>query len=299
MTATHPALIALAFASMCLVWGSTWIMIKIGVTAAPPLTVLALRFAIATAVVFALVRAMRLPIPRTRHFLVLSLFLGVVHQAAGYVLVYWAEQYITSGLTAVLFSTMPFAVALIARWMLRDAITLRKAGGAVSGAAGVSLIYADSLATAGTVAALGVALTLLGVFCASLSSVVVKKYANEYHPFVMLLCSIFVGAVIVSILAAAFEHSNPLAYDRATWGSIVYLAIFGSAAGFALFYWVVKRVDVTIVSYQTFIIPVIALVLGGLFLGEALSSRMAAGAALILAGILVATLRTGRRRSPA
>jgi len=240
---------------------------------------------------------MGLQVPRTRDFIVLSVFLGVVHQAAGYILVYWAEQHISSALTAVLFSTMPFAVALFARALIGDPLTPRKLIGAVSGMVGVVLVYADSLGTGGTMAATGVAAVLTAVLTASLSSVVVKKYAQHYHPLIMLLYPILVGGIIVSALAASIEQSNPMTYNSATWGSIVYLAAIGSAGGFTLFYWVVKRVDVTVVSYQTFIIPIIAVVLGRVFLGETLSGKVGIGAVFILGGITVATIRPRRKQN--
>jgi drug/metabolite transporter (DMT)-like permease len=284
----------MSYAVMCLMWGSTWIMIKIGVSGAPPLTTLAVRFLIAALIggILLLLRGTR--VPMTRHFLILSSFLGVVHQTAGYVLVYWAEQFIDSGLTAVLYSTMPFAVAIISRIMLGDPLTPPKIAGILAGIAGVWLVFADTARLGDESAMLGVAAVLGSVACASLSSVVVKKYATEYDPLTMLFLPILIGGTVVSIAAALIERSNPLHYSAGTWGTIVYLAVVGSVGAFTLFYWVVKRMDVTVLSYQTFIIPVIAVVLGWLFLDETISARVAVGALVIVAGIVTAT--AGARR---
>ena len=286
--------LAVSYALMCLIWGSTWVMIKIGVSGAPPLSALAVRFLIAALISGALLGLRGVRVPMTRRFLLLSVFLGVVHQAAGYVLVYWAEQYIASGLTAVLFSTMPFAVAIISRMMLGDPLTPPKIAGILAGIAGVWIVFADTARIGDSGAMLGVAAVLGSVVLASLSSVVVKKYATEYDPLIMLFLPILIGGTVVSIAAVWIERSNPLHYSAGTWGTIVYLAVVGSVGAFTLFYWVVKRMDVTVLSYQTFISPVIAVVLGWLFLQETISARVGVGALVIIVGIVTAT--AGARR---
>ena len=83
------------------------------------------------------------------------------------------------------------------------------------------------------------AAVLGSVLCASLSSVVVKKYATAYDPLTMLFLPILIGGTLVSIAALAIERSNPLGYSAGTWGTILYLAIVGSVVAFTLFYWVV------------------------------------------------------------
>jgi drug/metabolite transporter (DMT)-like permease len=92
-----------------------------------------------------------------------------------------------------------------------------------------------------------------------------------------------------------------LQFDALTWITIVYLAVLGSVVAFSFYFWIIKRIDVTVLSYQTFVIPVFAVLIGWIFLKETVTIRVIAGAALILAGIALATLRNNRRRfaSPA
>jgi len=87
------------------------------------------------------------------------------------------------------------------------------------------------------------------------------------------------------------DRSNPLRYDGLTWLTILYLAALGSVAAFSLYLWILKRIDVTIVSYQTLIIPILAVFLGWIFLDETIAPRTGLGAALVLAGIAVTTRR--------
>lgn len=295
MNRSSPFLIAAVYAGMCLIWGSTWIMIKIGLRGAPPMTAVAVRFITAAAVVFGIITVRRRKIPRTRRFLLLGLFLGVFHFAVPYVLVYWGEQHISSGLTAVLYSTMPICVALLARLFIGDSLTLPRIAGIAVGFSGVWVIFSDSVSFGGELAAAGMIAILASVFCASLSTVVVKKYASAYDPFVTLALPFAVGGSLVGVVAAVVERSNPIGFDAVTWFTIVYLAVLGSVVAFSFYFWIIKRIEVTVLSYQTFVIPVFAVLIGWIFLKETVTIRTVAGAALILAGIALATLR---RRKP-
>ena len=284
--------VVVAYAAMCLIWSSTWTMIKVGLRGAPPQTAVSMRFLLAALLVGIWLVLRRLPLPRTRRFWSLSLTLGCTQIALPYMLVYWAEQRISSGLTAVLYSTMPLVVALLARLLLGDRLTLAKITGIAVGIGGVGLIFSDNLHVG---SALGVAAVLVSVVFASLSSVLTKKFGVGYDPQVLLFPNFAVGGCVTAAVALPLERSNPLAYDALTWATILYLAALGSVAAFSLFLWVLRHVDVTVVSYQTFIIPILAVVFGWLLLGETIAARTGFGAALILGGIAVATVHASRR----
>ncbi len=284
-------LVTIAYASMCMIWGSTWIMIKIGLQGAPPMTAVAVRFIIAALLTFFILAVRKSPIPRSRDFLYLSLFISVFHLALPYALVYWGAQHIPSGLTAVLYSTMPICVAILARLVIGDPLTPRKIAGTLVGFAGVWVIFSDSVSFGGEKALLGMIACLVSAFLASLATVVVKKYASRYDPFVMLAIPFAVAGLLLTGYAFLVESSNPFAFDALTWFTIVYLAALGSLSAFGLYFWLIKRIDVTVLSYQTFIIPVLALMIGWIFLKETVTIRVAAGASLIIVGIALATLR--------
>jgi len=256
------------------------------------MTAVALRFIIAGLLVLFIIRLRRVRIPMTRDFARLGLFLSIFHIGLPYVLVYWCEQYISSGLTAVLYSTLPIDVAIFARVLLGDALTPRKLAGAVIGFAGVAVIFSDHLSIGGNEALLAITACLASALSAGLSSVVIKKYAFKYDPFVMVAATFTIGGTLVAAAAVPVEASNPLRFSAGTWGTILYLAILGSVVAFAIYFWVIKRIDVTVLSYQNFIIPVLAVVMGWIFLGEKITMRVAVGAGCIVAGIALATLRT-------
>ncbi|NIM20769.1 MAG: EamA family transporter [Candidatus Latescibacteria bacterium] len=283
---------------LCLIWSSTWLMIKVGLEGAPPMTSAALRFIIASLIIFAILVKLRIHLPRTRHFILLSIFLGFFQIGAPYALVYWGEQYISSGLAAILFGTMPLFVAILARVILGDPMTLLKLIGIIIGTFGVYVIFSDSVSLGGYMSTWGMAAMILSSILASLSSVLVKKYSNPYHPYASLLIPMAVGGVILTAWGVLFEKTNPVHYDALTITTVLYLGIIGSVAAFGLYFWIIKHVDVTLLSYMTFIIPILACLLGWIFLRETLTINVLIGTGLIFAGIALATFRNLRRKGP-
>jgi drug/metabolite transporter (DMT)-like permease len=186
---------------------------------------------------------------------------------------------------------MPISVALLARLVIGDPLTPRKIAGTLVGFAGVWVIFSDSVSFGGEKAVQGMIACLVSAFFASLSTVVVKKYASRYDPFVTLAIPFAGAGLLLMAFAVPVERSNPFEFNALTWFTIVYLAALGSLSAFGLFFWIIKRIDVTVLSYQTFIIPVLAIMIGWIFLKETVTIRVAAGASLILVGIALATLR--------
>lgn len=280
--------VALAYIGCCLIWGSTWMMIKVGLRGAPPVTSIAVRMVIASLIVVFLLRVARIRLPRERRFLRVGVFLGIFNVVLPYVFVYYGEQRISSGLASVLYATFPLLVAVLARVWLKQRLTARKIAGVMTGIIGVAVIFSDNLRL-GRHEAAGTTMVIASVTAAAIGSVATKKWGHGYHPIASLLIPFTTAAVITAVLAVAVESPLDFHYNGVTWATILYLAAAGSVAAFALFFFVMQRLDVTVVSYQTFIIPIVAVILGWTFLGETISSRVALGAALILAGISLAT----------
>lgn len=294
-------IVGIAYATTCLIWSSTMIVLKVGLTGAPPMTSVAIRFMIATLLVFAILKLSGTRWPRERKFIKLSVFLGVFHMTLPYILVYWGTQHIPAGLAAVLYSTMPIFVAIIARVMLGDTLTFKKVAGIAVGFSGVWVIFMDSGSFGGLQGFRGMLAVVGSALFTSFAAVVTKRDGRDYNPLATLLMPLGIGAVLTGLVGAPIERSNPLSYDGLTWFTIVYLAVLGSVVAFSVYLWTLKRVSVTVLAYQTFIIPVLAVIQGWLFLGEKLTARVGVGAALILTGIALATLwrsRGTRRHQP-
>ncbi|UCH83144.1 MAG: EamA family transporter [Candidatus Latescibacterota bacterium] len=271
-------------------------MIKVGLEGAPPITAAGLRFILASIVIFSILIYKGIKLPRDRKFLYLSLYLGFFQMAIPYALVYWAEQHITSGLTSILFSTMPFTVAILARIFLGDPLTIPKVAGITIGTIGVVVIFYDGLSVGSTEALLGIAATLLSAVFASVSSIVIKRFSRQYNPLASIFVPMVIGGIVLTAVGRVAEANRTITFDLTTVFSIVYLAVLGSVAAFGLYYWIIKHMDVTALSYQTFIIPILACVIGWIFLRETVTLNVAFGGGMIVIGIALATLSRSREK---
>lgn len=272
---------------LCGIWGSTWLFIKIGLRDLPPFTFAGLRFVLASAILGSLILIRRARSPRTRNEWYLIAVSGLLQFTLNYGLVFWGEQYISSGLAAVLQSTFPLFGLVIAHFYLpSERMTTLRVVGVLLGVLGVAVIFSDQLTIAGSMALLGsIALVLSAVF-GSYSNVLVKAYGGKIDPQILAASQMVFG--FVPLLAAGFAtEGNPL---RFRWTvpallSLMYLVIVGSVIAFALYYWLVRNMDVTNTMLIALVTPVVAVILGMLVLHERLNWRLVAGSACIILGL--------------
>ena len=197
---------------LCGIWGSTWLFIKIGLRDLPPFTFAGLRFVLASAILGSLILIRRARWPRTRSEWYLIAVSGLLQFTLNYGLVFWGEQYISSGLAAVLQSTFPLFGLVIAHFYLpSERMTTLKVVGVLLGVFGVAVIFSDQLTIAGSMAMLGsIALVLSAVF-GSYSNVLVKAYGGKIDPQILAASQMVFG--FVPLLAAGFAtEGNPLRF---------------------------------------------------------------------------------------
>lgn len=279
-----PALYAL----ICLIWGSTWLVIKIGLVGVPPFLGAGLRFALASAVLFALIAARGTKIRLDRDGQIAVLSCGLLSFTLSYACVYWSEQYISSGLAAILYCMMPLVTALLSRfWTKSETLSARKIGGILVAMAGTAVLFWPSEAVApGQIA--GMAVALLSVAGAAVNLVSVKKYGRDLDVFVMNALGMTIGAVLLLALSALFESRAAVVWSRANVLAIVYLALAGSVTAFLSYYSLVKVMDATRLSLITLIFPLVAVLLGWAVLHEAIPPGTWAGMAAVLLGVAIA-----------
>ncbi len=273
-----------------LIWGSTWLFIKIGLNDLPPFTYAGLRFLIAGSLLWAFALLRRRALPKRSDWPMLMLT-GTLAFAVNYGLIFWGETRISSGLAAVLQAMIPAFAMFFAHWLLPgEPITPRKLGGVALGLAGMALIFYNQLSFAAGGAGGAALAGSVALFCstltASFSGVLVKKYFQHLAPEVLAASQTSCG--IVPLLAAGWLlEGNPLniQWTRAAIGSLLYLSLIGSTLAFLLFYWLVQQMDITKVMLISLVTPVLALLLGWATLHEELSWRVLAGSAAIIAGI--------------
>lgn len=284
---------------LCGIWGSTWLFIKLGLEDLPPLTFAGIRFVVSCAILFPLVWLRHLPLPKTRADWFLLVGTGVMSFSLNYGLVFWAEQYITSGLAALLQAMLPaFGLILAHIYVPAERMTLVKIAGVVLGVCGVGVVFSNQLAISGRLALAGCVAMVLSAFFAAYSNVLVKTYGKNLNPAVLAAFQMLFGLIPLLLYGLAFE-GNPLGFrwSALAVSSLLYLAVVGSVIAFLLYYWLIQNMDVTKTMLISLVTPVVAVILGMLVLDEQLSWRTLIGGAMIIAGIGFIVVR--KPRSPA
>jgi drug/metabolite transporter (DMT)-like permease len=286
---------------LCCIWGSTWLFIKLGLADLPPFTFAGIRFVIACTILFTLIWARRLHLPRNRADWMLLAVTGVLSFSLNYGLLFWGEQYISSGLAALLQATIPAFGLVIAHFYLPgERMTGAKILGVLMGVCGVGIVFSNQLAVAGGKALAGcIALVFSSLFVAY-SNVLVKARGKELDPAILAAGQMFFGLIPLLIIGIPLE-GNPLHFHWTPMAvvSLFYLAVVGSVIAFLLYYWLVHNMDVTKSMLIALVTPVVAVVLGMIVLNEELSWRTIAGGAMIMSGIGFIVAQKVKKEKPA
>jgi len=231
---------------LCGIWGSTWLFIKLGLEDLPPFTFAGIRFVIASTILFSLVAFRRLSLPRNRSDWFLLASTGVLAFCINYGLLFWGEQYISSGLAALLQATIPVFGLVIAHFYLPgERMTLPRVIGIVMGLAGVAVIFSNQLSVAGPRALAGSAALVLGSASAAYSNVLVKARGKNLDPAIIAAGQMLFGLIPLLLIGIPLE-GNPLRFHwtRMAIAALFYLAIVGSVIAFLLYYWLVQNMNV-------------------------------------------------------
>jgi drug/metabolite transporter (DMT)-like permease len=266
-----------AFAGMSLIWGTTFLAIRIGNEAIPPLWGATLRLILAAALNALIAALTRTRWPRGAALRGIGLF-GFLNLGVNFGLLYWGEQTVPSGIAATLYATTPLTTGIFA-WMLGvHALDRRRMLAAFVGLVGVALIFSGELNLGAPAPA------LLGVFggatCAALAGVILKKVPS-HSAFVVNAVGASIGAVVCFLGSIALREPHIVPRTIAGWGPIVYLAIAGNLGAYVLYAWLISQWNVTRVHVAALIIPVIAVAVGGIVRGESPAPITYLGGALV------------------
>jgi len=279
---------------LCLIWGSTWLVIKLGYGTLGPFNVAGLRFLIAGLVMAVAAHATGARWPRGRVEWTAVGVVGLMMFAGDYGLIYWAEQYIESGLTAVLFATLPLITLFVARvYLPGERITAAKIGSSGLALVGTVALFADRLRL--DAAAVSPMLAVLGaVACAAVASVVSKRDAHDIPSATLNATSMLLGAGVLLLVSLARGDGLRLPADAGTWAAVAYLSLVGSVLAFLFYFSLLKTWSVMSLSFISVFTPVIALLLGFVFLHEPLTLWKVGGALLILVAVALANRASTR-----
>ena len=283
-----------AWLTLCVVWSSTWLAIKVGLRDLPPISFVAIRFLIAIVVLTAVSAGRVRLLPLRRADYVVLAFTGILMFAVNYTLLFWGELYVSSGLAAVLQATIPIFGMIFAHWMLPDEpLRLQKFMGALLALGGVALICMRLLSFSGLLAFWGGVGIVFGGASAAYSNVLIKARRIELAPAMLAAWQMIFGTVPLLILGAIVD-GNPVRFHWSTMSvfCLLYLAIIGSSLTFLLLYWLLPRMSVTNLQTISLITPPGAVMLGWALGGEKFPLWSLLGAAVVLAGVWMIFRRT-------
>ncbi len=305
----HPAAlrIILAFAAVYIIWGSTYLAIRFAVATLPPFLMAGVRFAMAGAVLSAVAIARGAARPTKANWIAVAI-VGLLLFPAGNGVVVWSETRVDSGLAALLVATEPFWIVLMA-WM-RDGRSARprmlSIAGITAGFVGlVVLVGPSSLSGSHSIDHTAV-LALLCAACAwALGSVYAQRAPLPGAPLLAAGLEMIIGGAALIVIGAATGEATHLDIAGVSPRSVLaffYLVVFGSLVGFTAYSWLVGTVAPARLSTYAYVNPVIAVFLGWAFAGEAITSRIAIAAAIIVGAVVLITLDQSRgpaRSTPA
>ena len=283
--------IIIGYIIICAVWGSTWLAMKFSLEHYPPLLATSVRFFIASAGLYFLIRLRGQKIRFDKKNINIFLNLTIFSYSIPFALVFYAEQTVSSGLGAVLFATFPLFVVIFSRIMLGDSIGVFKIIGVILGFTGILIIFWNDLVTSNFDALTGIFLILLSSGIQAYVSVYLKKHGKNVSVLQMNFHPFLTSAFIVLFFSLMLEEMPHQLFNTEGLLAITYLALFGSVLTFTTYYWLMKRMNVVILSLSSFITPIIAVYLGWLILNETFNERIYVASALVLSGVLLANFQ--------
>jgi drug/metabolite transporter (DMT)-like permease len=291
------ALAFTAFIIVCVVWGTTYLAIRVAVRTIPPMLLTGARFVVAGIVLFAIARLRGEPIPRARSVVTELLIVGLLMVGIGNFAVVWSEQWVPSGIAALLVATAPFWAVLLER-MRKDGerIDIRRALGMLMGFVGVALLVTpggagrvfDAHFVAGALA------VQVGSIAWQYGTVRSKYNLHDVPPLISSSFQMLAGGIGIAIVGLATGEPRRLTFTAQGIGALAYLTIFGSVLAYTAYVYAVRSIRVTTLSLYAYINPLVAVILGWLILNEQLTPVSIVAMLIILGG--VALVQTPGRR---
>lgn len=279
--------------ALSILWGGSFFFVGIAVRELPPLTIVAMRVALAALALGGLLRILGLPMPRDRRTWIAFFGMGALNNLVPFCLIVWGQTQIASGVASVLNATTPLFGVMVAHVLTRDEkMTGNRLAGVLVGFAGVAVMIGpsalDGLVGAGPGNGLLPQLAVLGAALSySFAGIFGRRFKNMgVSPLVTATGQ--VTASTLMLVPAALLADRPWILpmpSAAAWGAIIGIALLSTALAYVIFFRVLASAGATNLMLVTFLIPVSAILLGGLFLGERLAVRHGVGMALIACGL--------------
>jgi len=295
LSANRP-LIVLSFLSIYLIWGSTYLAIRYAVETIPPLYAAGFRHLIAGTILlsWALVKGLKPTWAQIRASVVIGFFFFLV----GHGSLHWAEQYVPSGLAALLIAVEPIFVFLLSSAAARVwRINAMLVAGILLGLIGVGILVGGTTLESVHGQTLGSMVILIGAFSWSMGIIYSRRSHLSGNPLLLSALSLLSGAVMLLLTATMVGEAKGLSLARVTtksWMSLGYLVLFGSVIAFTAYNWLLEHYSPTLVATHTYVNPVVAVLLGWGYGGELLTVKVGLAAALVVVAVILVDRGTNR-----
>lgn len=284
--------IILVYAMLCFIWGSTWLAIRFGLESLTPIFSAGLRFSLASIFILILMRIKGITLQLDKIAVRLYLLMGFMSFVIPFGLVYWAEQFVPSGMASVLFGVFPFFVAIFSYLFIpSEKINSFMITGMIIGFGGIVVIFSNSFTGNITSYLLGMIVIVFSAIIQASIAVTIKKFGKHLNSLSMNFIPMLIAGVSMLVISLFTENVSTNRFETNAILSIIYLAFFGSVLTFTSYYWLLKKINIVILSLIAFITPIVALILGYIVYNEELSTHHFIGSAMVLLGILTANLK--------
>ncbi|HEV8537253.1 MAG TPA: DMT family transporter [Candidatus Limnocylindria bacterium] len=288
-----PLRVVLAYVTVALIWGSTWAAIKVGINDVPPF-MFAFERAVAVAVLLSVAGlALRQSFPRDARMLALAAVVGVINIGWSWAIIFWAEQYVPSGLVSVFGASAPVWTAVLAHFMVKgDRLSALKLIGLLLGLAGTVLLIGAPEAGDGATALLATSLLALMPITWAIAAVLQAGFLTHTPPITTVAVGTWVSVLLLAPLAL-LQAGEPQRWTAASVLAFGYLVVFGTCLGMVLSLWLYRKLRPTTITLIQVIVPAEAILIGTAWLGEPLTVRMLGGAVLVAAAVALNALAGG------
>ena len=286
-------LLPAAFVLLGLIWGSSFLWIKIAVDEIPPASLVAWRMGLGAVGMLLLLAVIRVPMPRGGREWLPLVVLGAINAAIPIFLISWGEQFVDSGTAAVLNSLTPIFSLLIAGVALRvEPVTGLRVGGLVLGFLGAALLASRELDLRADASGLiGAGAVVLAALSYAFGASYARHRIQSTHRYVVAAGTLVFAAIDMAVLAVIADGGVVVPTQPETILAVAWLGLLGSFVAYVCFFFLIEHLGATITSMVSYIFPVVGVALGVLVLGEQMDARLIVGTALVLVGIIVVTLR--------
>jgi drug/metabolite transporter (DMT)-like permease len=293
---THRVTVVLCFLSIYLIWGSTYLAIRFAVETIPPLYTAGLRHLTAGLILLAWCLAKRLR--PTWAQIRASIIIGAFFFLGGHGTLHWAEQKVPSGLASLIIASEPLWVFLLSavaarQWRMNGTLV----AGIILGFGSVGLLMGRSALNSGPGVFIGALAVLLGAFSWSVGIVYSRRSHLSGHPLLLSALSLLAGSLQL-LLAGTIVHEyrrfSLATISLRSWLALGYLILFGSVVAFTAYNWLLEHYSPTLVATHTYVNPLVAVLLGWLFAGEAVTFNVILSTAMVIGAVMLVDRGTAR-----